>query len=555
MVGISTIICFFLLKDGGECFILFDSSGNGNRNSSVSVDVSCGRITGQWSYKDQGYSFLGIPYAEPPVGRLRWKPPVALEVSKGNCWSGEIDARVPGKVCLQPDNANISQPVGDEDCLYLNVWTPSLDVNASLPVMVWIHGGSLVVGSGNDAENGYAPSARLAHDLNVVFVSMNYRLNAFGFMALELLVAGSPTGTSGNYGLMDQIEVLKWVKMNVRKFGGDPNQVTVFGQSSGGTAIFALQASALTENLFHKAWLQSASPVMNKTAAQAFKDNKPFLKNTGCSDVDCLYNLTQVDVLRSIPWDEFPYWSMDDQLSLPTAGRFDGALPIVDGYVLKEAPFEAWVHGHGRDVPTIIGSTAQEANEEQHIPENRALTPSENYEKYVRQTLGTFDDVIFETALNLYPSAVISPDYQINTMISDLRVICPTDYMTLIASSAFTSNVYRYVATFATSQPSSPFGGSFKSRYAFHGVDSFAFFGTFDKLVNPPSETEILFQNIFREEIMSFVKSGRPKSKDWKPYPASTALVSEVTNVTSGYHTAECNFWLRNGFFSYAWIN
>ncbi|KAH3699807.1 hypothetical protein DPMN_074770 [Dreissena polymorpha] len=226
MVGISTIICFFLLKDGGECFILFDSSGNGNRNSSVSVDVSCGRITGQWSYKDQGYSFLGIPYAEPPVGRLRWKPPVALEVSKGNCWSGEIDARVPGKVCLQPDNANISQPVGDEDCLYLNVWTPSLDVNASLPVMVWIHGGSLVVGSGNDAENGYAPSARLAHDLNVVFVSMNYRLNAFGFMALELLVAGSPTGTSGNYGLMDQIEVLKWVKMNVRKFGGDPNQVS-----------------------------------------------------------------------------------------------------------------------------------------------------------------------------------------------------------------------------------------------------------------------------------------------------------------------------------------
>ena len=108
-------------------------------------------------------------------------------------------------------------------------------------------------------------------------------------------------------------------------------QVTVFGQSSGGTSIFALLASPLCQGLFHKAWLQSASPVMNKTATDAFKDNEIFIQNTGCAHVDCLYALTPSEIIHNVPWDVYPFWSMDDQISLPEKGRFDGAIAIIDG--------------------------------------------------------------------------------------------------------------------------------------------------------------------------------------------------------------------------------
>ena len=197
---------------------------NGDQNVDTFVDISKGQIKGRWNSEDQAYSFLGIPYAEPPVGNLRWKPPVPL--SKSSFTTNTLNkADSPGCACFQPDFTDSSKTIGDEDCLYLNVWTPSLNAGPSLPVMVWIHGGYLLIGNGNQEDIGYSPSAKLAKDLNVVFVSMNYRLNAFGFMALEILAESSPTGTSGNYGFMDQIEALRWVQANIEYFGGNKNQV------------------------------------------------------------------------------------------------------------------------------------------------------------------------------------------------------------------------------------------------------------------------------------------------------------------------------------------
>jgi para-nitrobenzyl esterase len=191
--------------------------------------------------------FKGIPYAAAPVGALRWKPPQPVE-----SWSGIRSVAEWGPRCLQSNRLGDLDPLNkrmDEDCLYLNVWTPTTSNGQALPVMVWIHGGSNLNGAGSQPEYD---GSRLAHK-GVVVVTINYRLDVFGFLAHPELTKESDTKSSGNYGLLDQIAALKWVQKNIREFGGDPNQVTVFGESAGSIDISLLMASPLTKGLFKRA--------------------------------------------------------------------------------------------------------------------------------------------------------------------------------------------------------------------------------------------------------------------------------------------------------------
>ncbi|XP_046377543.2 para-nitrobenzyl esterase-like [Haliotis rufescens] len=322
------------------------------------VHINCGHVKGE--RHDGVHVFKGIPYAIPPTGRLRWKPPVPLSPEHTNCWEGTLNADSFGNSCFQTTFESRRRFRGDEDCLYLNVWTPSLDKFAQLPVLVMIHGGSLEYLSGNDPDT--SPTPTLAAETQAVYVSVNYRLNVFGFLALDILTSASATGTSGNYGFMDQLLALRWVQENIRHFGGNPALVTVFGQSSGGTSILALLASPLSAGLFHRAWMMSASPVLNRTLSEASTDNLAFLNNTGCLDIDCLYNQSAEDLALSITWDEWPRWSMADLMEIPTRGQFNGALAIIDGYVLEEEPLVILRTGRGMNVPVIIGTTAQETD-------------------------------------------------------------------------------------------------------------------------------------------------------------------------------------------------
>ncbi|KAK3579730.1 hypothetical protein CHS0354_008870 [Potamilus streckersoni] len=475
--------------------------------------TGCGLVKGL--RQDGAYSFRGIPYAQPPVGQLRWSPPRPLSIERGTCWSGVLDAREFGSQCYQRNASDQSGFSGKEDCLYLNIWAPSLNKMARLPVMVWVHGGSLQNGNANTLT--YMPTAKLSKETNFVYVGMNYRLQAFGFMALEILSTNSTTGTSGNYGLMDIIESLRWVQNNIHNFGGDPTKVTIFGQSSGGTAVFALLASTLSKGLFHQAWLSSASPVLNKTARDAFKDNSVFLKNTGCSDADCLYRLSPSQVTAAAPWDVYPYWSMEDMLDLPANGRFDGALAIVDGYVLKEAPLEAWANGNGIDVPVFIGSTAQEVDMAPSI--NFTGFTWEDYNHTVRKSLGTFGNTIATMGLKLYPPGHITPEYQYTTMTSDVRVGCATDYLSLVAAKSFKSPIYRYVVTAWPSKPMKAFQ-LHASPYSMHTMEMFGFFGSFDQMLEQLSPSDVEFQNNVRSEVISFVLRGHPNASNWLPYPS-----------------------------------
>ena len=194
-------------------------------------------------------AFKGIPYASPPVGPSRWKPP-----RPGPSWAGTRDASRPGPACMQPPSyAHIARTAMSEDCLYLNVWTPAQRSPQHLPVLVWIHGGGFVVGSGSMKEDDGENLARKG----VVVVTINYRLGVFGFLAHPDLTRESPHHSSGNYGLLDQIAALRWVKSNIAAFGGDPDNVTVAGQSAGATSIGYLLVSPLARGLFQRAIVES----------------------------------------------------------------------------------------------------------------------------------------------------------------------------------------------------------------------------------------------------------------------------------------------------------
>lgn len=516
----------------------------------IIVDTDCGPVEG--FYTNGSYSFRGIPYASPPVGKLRWHPPEIISSKAGNCWNGIFQAKSYGNTCFQKDIKSEKTFIGSEDCLYLNIITPDLRPLVLKPVMVWIHGGSLQVSNGNWPL--YEPTEQLAKETDIVYVGFNYRLHAFGFMALQMLADISPTNASGNYGFMDMIAVLNWVQTNIRNFGGDPNKVTVFGQSSGGTAIFALLASPLCKGLFHRAWLLSASPILNKTATDAYRDNEAFLRNSNCTDVDCIYDLTSEEVTMAVPWYTYPNWAMADQGELPTKGHFDGAIAIVDGVVIPEAPFDAWANGHAIDVPILIGSLANDVEMSSFYTQVGNWTWLK-YVDYLNQTIGTFGNLVLQTAIKMYPTHHITPRFQLSSMASDIRLNCPNDVMAMYASSTFTSPVYRYVVTSKPSVPIYPVGLPDPSSYSMHMWDVFAFFGFIPDYIQNPTIDDIQWQRNVQKEVLSFVRRGKPASLSWKPYPGVTANLSSVTTALSAYHPVQCAFWLKNGFFDYAWIN
>ncbi|XP_077137721.1 para-nitrobenzyl esterase-like [Ranitomeya variabilis] len=188
----------------------------------VNVIISCGKVRDQHCY--EVYMFKGIPYASPLNGSLRWRPP-----KEPTCWNDTQDAtELRSMYPLVRPLSEKGEVMGSKDFLYINVWTPSLDPDAILPAVDWIHGGYLLIGSG--FEPGYCPNEDLAQWSQIVHVSFNYRLNAFGFMTLETLREGSATNTTSNYGFMDQIAALKWVQKNIESFGEDPDKVTIYGR-------------------------------------------------------------------------------------------------------------------------------------------------------------------------------------------------------------------------------------------------------------------------------------------------------------------------------------
>ena len=281
--------------------------------------------------------FRGIPYAQPPVGTLRWKPPVALPA-----WQGVRPATEFGAACVQPRisagiYANPPQRM-DEDCLTLNVWSPR--EAKGLPVIVWIHGGALV---GGYSHEGMYDGARLAAK-GAVIVSINYRLGILGYLAHPALSAESPDGVSGNYGLLDQIAALRWVRDNVAAFGGDPANVTIAGESAGGLSVLYLMASPRARGLFGKAVAQSAYMIA-APELKAARHGLPAAETAGTTIARAL-GAADLAALRAT----------DAQaLSQGAVAKGFGPWGTVDGKVLPRQLVDTWDRGEQAPVPVLAG--------------------------------------------------------------------------------------------------------------------------------------------------------------------------------------------------------
>ena len=558
-----TVISFVILGIIGGLIFYFHSKKPGITSTveqQVELEIQGGAVRGK--VEGDAVVFKGIPYAQPPVAGRRWKPPVPCDANK--CWNRTLEANEFRSMCVQQDVTNSENPskiIGSEDCLFVNVWTPSERAREKLlPVLVFIHGGYLLYLSGN--WKGNHPSPEMVSDMKIVGVSLNYRLNAFGFLALKSLADASPSKTSGNYGFMDQILALKWVKANIEKFGGDPGSVTLIGQSSGGTSELALLASPGAAGLFHRAIIMSASAVFNKSAEDAAIDNQIFVKRSKCernslaAERECLYNLTSKQIEDAIPWDVYPYWRMEDLMGLPTKDHFDGAVAVVDKTVVSDPPLVTMATGKANDVPLIIGTTAQEID----IQPLKKFSNSDfgDYQNHVKQKLGPFLGNGVSKVLSMYNESLAdgkSLQFAYSSMVSDLRETCPNNVLALNASKGFKSPVYRYVMTNSPSAPIDLFG--FPATLACHQWDQVAFFGFPKELNYTPSEKDKRFMNDLRREFGEFIYKGSVKDKSWKEYPESTALFTDngVSVPIEEYHKRECDFWIEKGFFSYGWIN
>ncbi|MGA3073992.1 MAG: carboxylesterase family protein [Bryobacteraceae bacterium] len=308
------------------------------------VTVTGGQIRGM-ATPDGGAAFKGIPYARPPLGELRWREPQPVAA-----WTVIRDAAAFSVACTQlSEGWNMRYvPSSAEDCLYLNVAAPVWPPTAKAPVMVWVHGGSNTAGSGEAA--GFDQRTLVRRGL--VLVTINYRLGALGFLAHPALARESAHHASGNYGLMDQIAALQWVRKNIAAFGGDPDRVTVAGQSAGAMDVSLLMTSPLARGLFRSAIAESGAVSVfqgSRTRGEAEELGRKLAAELKMPDGDAIARLRQVPPVEIL-----------EAAKRATGGDRTGLETSVDGWVLPKPPTEIFAAGGSLAVPLMIGSTAQE---------------------------------------------------------------------------------------------------------------------------------------------------------------------------------------------------
>jgi para-nitrobenzyl esterase len=326
--------------------------------SELVADISTGKIEGALS--DSILSFKGIPYAAPPVGSRRFKPPV-----RPGAWSGvRITTRFGARAMQSDDAFNLAPAIRavftaparepmNEDCLFINVWTPALDDGGNRPVMVWLHGGAFIAGSG--ASDWY-DGTNLARRGNVVVVTLNHRLGAFGYLHLGEL-GDNEYAQSGNVGMLDIVAALEWVRDNATAFGGDPGNVTIFGESGGGAKTCILMAMPAAQGLYHKAIVQSGPSVESMDTAAATDTARQVMQELGVSTVRDLVAAPAETLLAA----QNSVLARISALSFANRRR-QGFNPVIDGVVLPGGPFAPMAPAISADVPLMIGTNKDEMN-------------------------------------------------------------------------------------------------------------------------------------------------------------------------------------------------
>jgi para-nitrobenzyl esterase len=464
------------------------------------VTLETGTIEGtHFGSAQNDVAFLGVPYAAPPVGNLRWKPPQP-EMK----WSGTRNATQFGAACPQLPASWFPHLAWSEGCLYLNVWTPQLSPSSKLPVLVYFHGGSNTQGYSQMTPLGPALSP-----LGVIVVSANYRLGPFGFLAHPALTAASSHHSSGNYGLLDQLQALKWVHENIWRFGGDPSQVTVIGQSAGAVDICLLMSSPLAAGAFQRAIMESGEcqSALNEDIRTPIPYNT--ISGTGegvgerlANDLGIADGPDTLQKLLSIPADQIlKAWSQDQQV------HFDA---IVDGWVVPEQPAKIFAEGKQMHIAVLVGSNANEATVFGHGGPKTV----DQYKDYLREDTGKYSDEEFRA----YP---VHSDRDVPAQYLQLRSdsFAYGAYSLVQAMTRADQKAYLYYFTYAETGKRAHLG-------AYHGEELKFLSNSFPADWEHSRDHEKLGEAI-RAYWTQFAKTGNPNAPGFPEWPAYDARTDQ----------------------------
>jgi para-nitrobenzyl esterase len=481
--------------------------------------------------------FLGIPYVAPPVGELRWRAPQAHP-----SWEGVREALQYSQACPQLQEAGERFPVGTgEDCLTLNIWTPSVSPKASLPVLIYIHGGGLIQGgSATQAANGQSrfDGQFLATKGNLVLVTVNYRLGQLGFLAHPALSAQDKEHeVSGNYGLLDQIFALQWVQQNIKSFGGNPSNVTIFGTSAGGLSVCGLMASPLAAGLFQKASIESGGCPPNARKLREPAPNNPesaeaqgvrFAKALGCDTVAdtlaCMRSKSVTTILNTLKGG----LGGPRALSANTE-RYEFNS---DGYVLQDSVGRTIASGKFNNVPTMAGTTSNDGSVFAGTIPINSVTEYENLVRQIYSQLST-------QLLILYPAnAYRTPKDAFNAIITDTNFVCPTRRF-LRDIQKIQSNVHLYHFNFVSPRLNPSESG------APHGSQTLYIFGN---LGAQPSMQDRAVADVMSNYWINFARTGNPNGPELPHWPFYTSnddphlQIESVFSVGRELHKKTCDF-------------
>jgi para-nitrobenzyl esterase len=485
--------------------------------------------------------FLGIPYAAPPVGALRWRPP-----QPAARWQGILDATRAGSECAQPGGAILSDPTASisENCLYLNVYTPAAASTRQLPVMVWIHGGGFTGGAGSLYDG-----AVLAAREHVIVVTINYRLGIFGFLALPSLDKEGGPGSSGDYGLMDQQAALRWVQRNAAVFGGNSRDVTIFGQSAGGLSVCDNMASPTAAGLFVHAIAESGCLMTVPTRQATEERDEAMAASLGCTDV-----ATAAACLRAEPVAKLV--AAEGSNPVPSEGW--GTVP--GSPVLPVPAATAFATGRYIHVPLIQGTNADEGQflvGFEFDAQGRPLTAAE----YSTTVQALFGASLTPQILAHYPlSAYPSPDLALSAVETDYGFSCPALQADDLLSAG---KVYGY--EFADPAPPNPFGITFsfplgsahstEIAYVFQTMPNIGVTSRPNNITPPFTAAQLALSGEIMGYWARFARTGDPNGEGAPFWPALSVAQQQIqelsptgTTPKAGFAAEhQCAFWASIG--------
>jgi para-nitrobenzyl esterase len=466
----------------------------------TTVTVEQGQLQGT---KEEGLTvYRGIPFATPPVGDLRWRAPQPAAK-----WEGVRPADKFAPQCVQ----SIKAPAMSEDCLYLNVWTPAKSASDRIPVLVWIFGGGFSVG----ATSVPTYSGEQLAQKRVVFVSISYRLGSLGFLAHPGLSAESPQHVSGNYGLLDMIAALQWINKNIAAFGGDPNKVTIFGESAGGIAVSQLCASPLAKGLFEGAMSESGGSFGPPRSAGQPGENMRPLADAERSGVEFARTLGAATVadLRMVP---------AEKVLAATRGL---AWPVIDGWVIPSDEYTLYDAKRFNDVPVLIGYNSDEGASFSHD-----RTPRD-YMEGVRRRYGPFADSL----LKAYPTGETSVPKTARDLSRDAAFGWHTWIWARLQSNLGKSKVFYY---YFDQHPEYPADSPQAGHGSPHGMEvEYVFKHVTGGPSGKPSATDLTISDAMATYWTNFAKYGDPNGEGMPKWPAFSDQHPELMYFAGTPHT------------------